>query len=53
MFIPKLNIAIPRPASEMIFIEKSTMFGIAIFHLLIIYQKYDLKVITNKFNDYG
>lgn len=38
MVIPKLNIAIPRPASEMIFIENATILGIAIPHLLIIHK---------------
>jgi len=33
--IPKLNMAIPRPASEIIFIEYFTKLGIPTFHLLI------------------
>lgn len=37
--IPKLNMAIPRPASDIIFIENATISGNAIFHLLIHYHK--------------
>lgn len=42
--------AIPRPASDMIFIENATTFGSGIFHLVINYNK-TIKV-NDQINDY-
>lgn len=42
--------AIPRPASDMIFIENATIFGSGIFHLVINYNK-PIKV-SYQINDY-
>jgi hypothetical protein len=38
--LPKLNIAIPRPASDMILIDDLIKLGISIFHLQIHIIKY-------------